>query len=943
MKNSRLPGVLSICACSAGVILCACSGVFADPPRYDIKAALDPDRRLLEATQSVTFTNTSSKPVANLYFHIYPHRRYAKNEVRMMSRYAGYFKVDPFPEGFQSGDLRIKDIRCGGRSLSYIIEGADETILNVVLPAALDPGGSVTIEMSYSVIIPHSYGRFGWHRNVIALTRWYPILCVLDDAGWHTYPFYVYHQPFFSDAAYYSLAMTVPQSHQVVSGGVAGESSFNADGTRTVTFRCETPLRDLGVGISPDFASVSLEQDGYTIRSYYIHGNRDAARKAAENAAALMRFYSARFGPYPYKEFSIVPAYLGFGGDQSSGLVFIDTRLYRLPGFLSRYFDFLVSHETGHQWFYNIVGSDEYREMFLDEAMNSYWVLRYLEDRYGYNAYVMDLPPWLAWLVPNFSFRNVTLSRYSYLAKAGYDRPVLGELSSFREPSSIFSLAYGKGAAVLIMLEAQVGRDVFDRAVARYTKEFAFKNFSVRDLRRVFSEESGSDLESFFDQWLLTGKQCDFAVRSVSAESVTIENRGELRMPVETVVSYRDGTQQRETWDGQGSRHVIATDPGRDASRVDIDPEEAIPLDRDRTNNHWPRRTSLRLAPLYFFAYEMPFFYGRDSYNAAVGPSVGGSSLGIASSVQKPYDSIIRASSVYDFNGKAFDSRLGYQVNGVAGRQNALGFEVFDYDSSREKNDVAGGKIYWRRELWPANYGMFDVNDHATLYFLRDRRLDAVDGLNGREDMRNLCYRKKNEAVFGITGSLGRYGPYGDPGFGWRVIPTQELAGHILGGDQAFWRTSMELQRYFSVSERHQHKIAARLKAGWGEHSDKGLFELGGADSLRGYGRTDVRGSRCVLAGVEYRLPLIRDMRVYLIDNILCLSAIQGVGFFDAGRSWFSSYHDADFKKNAGVGLRLHFNICGILERVVVRIDAAHPVNDPKQEARYWFGINQAF
>ncbi|HOU37186.1 MAG TPA: hypothetical protein PK562_07965, partial [Candidatus Omnitrophota bacterium] len=205
MKNSRVPEILSIWVCSVGVILCYSCGAFAQPPRYDIKAALDPARRSLEATQSVTFTNNSSKPVENLYFHIYPHRRYTRAEARMMSRYAGYFKVDPFPAGFQSGDLSIRDIRCGGARLSYIIEGADETILNVTLPSSLEPGGSVTIEMSYSVVIPHSYGRFGWHRNVITLTRWYPILCVLDDAGWHKYPFYVYHQPFFSDAAYYSL------------------------------------------------------------------------------------------------------------------------------------------------------------------------------------------------------------------------------------------------------------------------------------------------------------------------------------------------------------------------------------------------------------------------------------------------------------------------------------------------------------------------------------------------------------------------------------------------------------------------------------------------------------------------------------------------------------------------------------------------------------------
>ncbi|MFA5099366.1 MAG: M1 family aminopeptidase [Candidatus Omnitrophota bacterium] len=914
-----------------------------DHPQYDIHATVDITRHSINATQAVTFTNGSEHPVSSVYFHIYPHRRYTKNEMRIMNRYAGYFKVNPYPEGFQSGDLDIKSVRSFGAPLSYTIEGDDRTILNVALPRPLLPGQTINIDLEFSVQVPHSYGRFGWHKNIISLTRWYPVLSVLDNAGWHNYPFYIYHQPFFSDAAYYRLSLTVPQDQQVVSGCVPGKSTINPDGTKTVLFEKDLPMRDLGVGISPDFKAVELKQGDYKILSYYVHGNLSAAKAAAGHAAALMRFYEARFGPYPYKEFSIVPSYLGFGGDQSSGLIFIDTRLYRLPAILSRYFNFLVSHETGHQWFYNIVGSDEYKEMFLDEGMNSYWILRYLENTYGRDAKVMALPKGLAWLIPNFSFRDSTIARYMYLAKGGYDRPVVGELSSFREPSSIFALAYGKGAAFLMMLESYLGRDTFDRIVERYAREFAFRNFSLEALCKIANEESGMNLDDFFEQWLKTDKNCDFAVRAVQAHSVTIENRGALQMPVETVVTYTDGTTQSEVWDGSGRSHAIAADDRKKIARVDVDPENAIVLDLDRINNHWPRQKTLRFAPLYFFAYEMPFFYPRDSYNGAAGPTVGGSSLGIASSVQKPFENLLRLRSVYDFNGKAFDSMLGYQVSNFAGKQNSLGFEVFDYESSKETHDVSGGKVYWRRELWPANYGLFDTNDHATLYFIRDQRLDSTDGLSGREDIRNLHYRKKNEAIFGVTGSLGRYGPYGDPSYGWRVIPTQEFAGHVLGGDQSFWRSSVELQNYFLVWQQQQHKIATRIRAGWGEHSDKDLFELGGADALRGYSRKDVQGSHSMLAGVEYRLPLRNDMRIYLLDNIFCLNAVQAVGFFDVGKSWYSSFGGRSFKKDAGVGLRLHFGVCGGLERIVVRFDAAHAINDPKQDTHFWLGINQAF
>jgi len=49
-------------------------------------------------------------------------------------------------------------------------------------------------------------------------------------------------------------------------------------------------MRDLGVGISADFSSVELEQDGYTIRAYYVDGNRKAALKAAEKCCSINAF-----------------------------------------------------------------------------------------------------------------------------------------------------------------------------------------------------------------------------------------------------------------------------------------------------------------------------------------------------------------------------------------------------------------------------------------------------------------------------------------------------------------------------------------------------------------------------------------------------------------------------------------------------------------------------
>ena len=98
-----------------------------------------------------------------------------------------------------------------------------------------------------------------------------------------------------------------------------------------------------------------------------------------------------------------------------------------------------------------------------------------------------------------------------------------------------------------------------------------------------------------------------------------------------------------------------------------------------------------------------------------------------------------------------------------------------------------------------------------------------------------------------------------------------------------------------------------------------------------------------LLGSLEYRLPLKSDLKLYFIDNIFCLDKIQMVGFFDAGKAWFSDFSDPDFKKDVGIGLRMHVNLVGFLEKAVVRFDVARPINDSKEDTHFWFGINQAF
>jgi hypothetical protein len=329
-------------------------------PHYDIQAAIDVEQKVLSASQTVRYTNTTQKDLNEIYFHIYPNREYSLKEKDILQRYAGFFKVNPFPEGFQTAQFKLLSVKDdAGTDLNSEIQGDDKTLLRVALPNTLHPGETITLALNFHLTIPHAYGRLGWNEKVIALSHWYPILSVNDEKeGWRNYPFYPFHRPFFSESATYSVSLTVPANQTVIHSGEETEVKNISESQKQIVIETSHPIREFTLSMSEDYQVVEENWNGVAIKSFYLPGHEDKAKQALEYARGMMEYYSDKFTPYPYKAFSLAPVYLGYGGEQMSNMAFFDTRVYELPTFLNRYFDFLISHETGHQWLYNMVGID---------------------------------------------------------------------------------------------------------------------------------------------------------------------------------------------------------------------------------------------------------------------------------------------------------------------------------------------------------------------------------------------------------------------------------------------------------------------------------------------------------------------------------------------------------------------------------------------------------
>jgi len=932
----------------AGIFFCFLAQVEAagPVPQYQIQARVDVPKKQVVAHQVVTFTNTSSSEISEVVFHIYPNRLYSPKEVDFMYRYGGYFKINPFPTGYQVTPLRFTAITSQGQALKFSVEGEDRTLLTVALTKAAKPGETLELVLDFEFTLPHAYGRFGWYDHIIKLSHWYPLLAVQEKDGWNKNPFYPFHRPFFSEAADYQVQLTVPEDQVVIHSGIMAGEQKTVDGMKVLSLKTPQPVREFTAALSSDYQVLAADVDGVKVKSFYLPGDEKHAELALQCVRDLMKFYASRFGAYPYPEFSIAPVHLGYGGEQHSNLIFIDTRVYQLPGLLSRYFDFIVAHETGHQWFYNQIGVNEYTQMWLEEGVNSFFVEQYLDDKYGKDADVLAYPPWIQdyrWALPQLTFPRTRDYRYKMIVRIGYDHPVISNLSSFHEPSSIFSLTYGKGARILGMLRTVIGDAAFDRVFKRISVEYRFKNLDLTDFVRICEEESGQKLGWFFDQWLKTSEYLDYAVVRVNGDKISLANLGGIKMPAEVRVAFSDGTSTTLVWSGEKEKETLsASRAGARIQQVTIDPAGKL-LDIDRTDNNWPRKLVVKPVPLYFGLYDVPLFLPEDSYNVVVGPEVANGGVGLKASLQKPYDQILYAGSDYEFGEALLHSRVGYQVKNVFKTQTSAGVEVAnttDYDGGQE--DLVSGKIYLRRELWPAAYSLTDLNDHITLYMIRNQRLgDRSESIEGREYDRNLEYSRRKEAIVGTALHLDHSGPSPDPRQGMKLDWQLENAGHYLEATQYFYRSALDTSFYFPVTPRTT--LAARTKYGWGYPREKDLYQLGGMNDLRGYGRKSFRGSHLGLGSLEYRFPLVGGLKVSVLDHLLGLESVGGVVFVDAGQTWYEDIADGKWKKDAGVGLRCTVNFGSMLEKVIIRLDAAQAINEPKADPHFWFGVSHAF
>ncbi len=618
---------------------------------YHIKVKLDAKKRQLRGDERLIWRNSSPDQVGDLWFHLYLNA-FKNNRTTFFKESGGQLRGD-FASPGESGSTDVLSIKTAdGVNLkpSMTFEQPDDgnrddqTVCRIKLPKPVAPGETIELRIEFQAQLPRVFARTGYSDDFYMVGQWFPKIGVYEAAGvrgrekggWNCHQFHA-NSEFYADYGRYRVEITTPKKFVVGATGELKESRDLPDGTRTQTFEQEN-VHDFAWTADSDYVVVKkrfvadreVSQREYDHLSQLLDRPVDEIRlsdvdvtlliqpdhmffaeRYAEATRLTLKWFGLWYGRYPYRTITLVdPGAAGAGGMEYPTLFTGGTHAsfsyWPLTGI--RIADMVAVHEAGHQWWYGLVGNNEFEEAWLDEGINSYSTGRVVELAFGKRATLADLP--------GFKFSETDMTRGENGPDMKFDRIVQ---PSWTYLSQYGFYSYAKPELALFSLENLLGEKTMARIMRTYHERWRFRHPGTADFIAVANEVSGQDLTWFFDSVFRGTDILDYEVSDMNASRVydgggtpaasgqkaaktkaktktaskpaeyrnefVVRRAGGVVFPVEVLAIFENGKQSRQTWDGK-ERWKRFSFPGPSRLvRAEVDPDRKILLDVDWSNN----------------------------------------------------------------------------------------------------------------------------------------------------------------------------------------------------------------------------------------------------------------------------------------------------------------------------------------------------------------------
>lgn len=393
----------------------------SDRPFYRLNISLDYDQGLILAQERIEFVNPTNSEITAVKFNVPPARH--------------------------QGAIEIRDARITGQAKSLMFT-QDKTVLTVQLAEGLPAGKSISLAFNFTLRLPQqgvSWGIGGDDTargpNSLIAGHWYIMLAPYRNGAWDTPNYFALGDSYTESLADYEVNIIAPAGVTLAGAG------FVKRNDRLWQYEL-LQARVFAFAASKSYKVRQSEVDGVTFLHYGYSTHDVFADDVLITAERAVKLYSKLYGKYPYDKLVIVEIDRA-QGQEYSGLVALGSGLYNgYSGSGSRH-DLISStaHEVAHQWWYHVVGNDQVRTPWLDEAF-----ARMAEYRFYQTYYPQDADWWLSFYITT---RN---------PQGAIDLP----LSGYKDSPTYISAVYRRGVQFLIDLRKLMGDAAFDATMSDY-------------------------------------------------------------------------------------------------------------------------------------------------------------------------------------------------------------------------------------------------------------------------------------------------------------------------------------------------------------------------------------------------------------------------------------------------------------------------------------------
>ena len=327
--------------------------------------------------------------------------------------------------------------------------------------------------------------------------------------------------------ASFGVTLVVPENLMAVSNGAEIERAPLGDGRVAITFADTIVMSTYLVAfvVGPFEATPPADVNGVPLRIVAPRGKMHLTGWALECSRFCLDYLTTYYGiPYPGDKVDMVaiPDF-AFGAMENLGCITYRESVLLVDEEIAtsaekmRILD-VIGHELAHMWFGDLVTMRWWNGIWLNEAFATFMEMKAVD---------AFRPEWKRWL----EFAAAERPWAFKTDELAGTRPVEFEVRSPAQAEGMFDgITYGKGSAVLRMMEQYLGEEPFRAGVESYLRRHAYANTETRDLWESLDESSGRPVGEIMDTWILQGGYPQMTVR-IADGGVSLEQARFLLIP----------------------------------------------------------------------------------------------------------------------------------------------------------------------------------------------------------------------------------------------------------------------------------------------------------------------------------------------------------------------------------------------------------------------------